>query len=72
MSERKNLCVLVALHPVDAVLAERLGTDEARHAAERHARRIERAVVMQGGQVLIADAEQTVAAFERSDAAVTP
>ena len=70
MSERKNLCVLVALHPVDAVLAERLGTDEARHAAERHARRIERAVVMQGGQVLIADAEQTVAAFERSDAAV--
>ncbi len=38
--------------------------------AERHARRIERAVVMQGGQVLIADAEQTVAAFERGDAAV--
>ena len=70
MSERKNLCVLVALHPVDAVLAERLGTDEARHAAERHARRIERAVVMQGGQVLIDDAEQTVAAFERGDAAV--
>lgn len=25
---RKNLCVLVALHPVDAVLAERLGADE--------------------------------------------
>ena len=70
MSERKNLCVLVALHPVDAVLAERLGADEARHAAERHARRIERAVVMQGGQVLIDDAEQTVAAFERGDAAV--
>ena len=48
MSERKNLCVLVALHPVDPVLAERLGTDEARHAAERHAKRIERAVVTLG------------------------
>ena len=29
MPERKNLCVLVALHPADAVLAERLGADEA-------------------------------------------
>ena len=53
------------------LMAERLGTDEARHAAERHARRIERAVVMQGGQVLIADAEQTVAAFERRSAGRT-
>ena len=70
MPERKNLCVLVALHPVDAVLAERLGADEARHAAERHARRIERAIVMQGGQVLLGGAEQTIAGFERSDAAV--
>lgn len=70
MSERKNLCVLVALHPVDPVLAERLGTDEARHAAERHAKRIERAVVMQGGLVLLAGAEQTIAGFDRGDAAV--
>ena len=70
MSERKNLCVLVALHPVDAALAERLGTDEAQHAAERHAKRIERAIMMQGGQILFSSPEQTVAGFERSDAAV--
>jgi hypothetical protein len=70
MSERKNLCVLVALHPVDAALADRLGADEAVHAAERHAKRIERAIVMQGGQVLFSSPEQTIAGFERSDAAV--
>ena len=31
--------------------------------------RIERAIVMQGGQVLLGGAEQTIAGFERSDAA---
>lgn len=70
MPERKNLCVLVALHPIDAALAERLGTDEASHAAERHAKRIERAIVMQGGRILLASPEQTIAGFDRSDAAV--
>ena len=52
MSERKNLCVLVALHRWEGSLADQLGEDEARHASERCANRIERAISAQGGKLL--------------------
>lgn len=70
MSERKNLCVLVALHHGNQTLAERIGEDEARHAAERCANRIERAVAAHGGKVLSLDAGRTVAVFDSTDAGV--
>ena len=70
MSERKNLCVLVALHRWEGDLADQLGEDEARHASERCANRIERAISAQGGKLLHQEPGQTVAVFERSDAGV--
>ncbi|MDX9884081.1 FHA domain-containing protein [Thauera sp.] len=70
MPERKNLCVLVALHNWDGPLAGQLGEDEARHASERCANRIERAISAQGGKLLHQEPDQTVAVFERSDAGV--
>ena len=70
MSERKNLCVLVALHRWEGSLADQLGEDEARHASERCANRIERAISAQGGKLLSLDSDETVAVFERSDAGV--
>ncbi|MDX5410152.1 MAG: FHA domain-containing protein [Thauera sp.] len=70
MSERKNLCVLVALHHWDGALADRLGEEEARHAAERCANRIERAIAGQGGRILTSEPAQTVAVFDRSDAGI--
>lgn len=70
MSERKNLCVLVALHRWEGALADQLGEDEARHASERCANRIERAISAQGGKMLHQEPGQTVAVFERSDAGV--
>lgn len=70
MSERKNRCVLVARHRWAGPLADALGEDEARHASERCANRIERAISTQAGLILHQAPEQTVAAFERSDAGV--
>jgi adenylate cyclase len=70
MPERKNLCVLVALHRWEGALADQLGEDEARHASERCANRIERAISAQGGKILHQEPGQTLAVFERSDAGV--
>lgn len=70
MSERKNLCVLVALHRWEGALADALGEDEARRASERCANRIERAISAQGGSLLALEPGQTLAVFERSDAAI--
>lgn len=70
MSERKNLCVLVALHHWDGALADRLGGEEAQHATERCANRIERAIAAQGGRILASEPAQTVAVFDRSDAGI--
>jgi len=70
MPERKNLCVLVALHHWSETLADQLGEDEARRVSERCANRIERAISAQGGTILHTEPGQTVAVFERSDAGV--
>lgn len=70
MFERKNLCVLVALHHWDGALADRLGEEEARHAAERCANRIERAIAAQGGRLVTSEPALTVAVFDRSDAGI--
>ncbi len=70
MSERKNLCVLVAFHHGDQPLADRIGEDEARHAAERCANRLERAVAAHEGRILSVDAGRTVAVFDSTDAGV--
>ena len=70
MPERKNLCVLVALHHWSGTLADQLGEDEARRASERCANRIERAISAHAGTVLCAEPGETAAVFERSDAGV--
>ncbi len=70
MSERKNLCVFVALHPSDGQLAAQLGEQEALHAAERCANRIERALAAHSARILVAETDTTVAVFERCDSAV--
>ncbi|HRP22376.1 MAG TPA: FHA domain-containing protein [Thauera sp.] len=70
MSERKNLCVLVALHRDNGPLATQLGEQEALHAAERCANRIERAIAAQGGRIVLTATGTTIACFERCDAGV--
>lgn len=70
MSERKNLCVLVARLPDDAQLAARLGTDETAHALDRCMRRMERSIDGQGGSIVQRQAASLVATFERCDAGV--
>lgn len=70
MSDRKNLCVLVANAIADDSLVVRLGTTEAAHAAERCLNRVERAIAAHGGRTLMQQGLSIVAAFERCDAGV--
>ncbi len=70
MSERRNLCVLVATTLGDDRLLARLGATEATHIAERCLNRIERAVESHGGRVLKRQADGLVVSFERCDAGV--
>jgi hypothetical protein len=70
MSEALSTCVLAALHGGDETLADGVGADELRRAAERCAHRIERAIAAQGGQLLQATPTRTLARFANADAAV--
>lgn len=70
MSDRRNLCVLVAEVTGHDQLAGRLGSTEAAHAAERCTNRIDRAVEGNGGVVLQRDNRSVVVSFERCDSAV--
>lgn len=70
MSERRNLCLLVAEVLGHDRLVGRLGTTEAAHAVERCLNRIDRAIEANGGVVLRRDAQQLCVSFERCDAGV--
>lgn len=70
MSERRNLCLLVAEVLGHDRLVGRLGAAEAAHAVERCLNRIDRAIEANGGTVLQRDMQQICISFERCDAAV--
>lgn len=70
MSERRNLCLLVAEVIGHDRLVGRLGTNEAAHAVERCLNRIDRAIEANGGSVLQRDTLSLCVSFERCDAAV--
>ena len=70
MSDRKNLCVLVANAIADDGFVARLGTTEATHAAERCLNRIERAIASHDGRLLLQQGFSMVACFDRCDAGV--
>lgn len=70
MSERKNLCVLVANATAGDNFVARLGNTEAAHAAERCLNRIERAIAAHDGHLLLQQGFSIVACFDRCDAGV--
>jgi adenylate cyclase len=67
MTERKNLCIFVAHLQPDERLVTRIGSAEAKHAAERCGHRIERAVAAHGGNLLRSSPDLLLASFERCD-----
>jgi hypothetical protein len=70
MSDRKNLCVLVAEVIGGDHLITRLGKDEANHAVDRCLNRINRAVGGNSGNVLERTQSSMTASFERCDSGV--
>ncbi|MBR0566466.1 FHA domain-containing protein [Azoarcus sp. L1K30] len=70
MSDRKNLCVLVAEVIGGDRLVARLGKDEATHAVDRCLNRIDRAIGGNGGETLERNGSRITASFERCDAGV--
>lgn len=70
MSDRKNLCVLVA----DVIGGERLvsplGATEAAHAVERCMNRIDRTVGGNSGNIIARTPDSIVATFERCDSGI--
>lgn len=70
MSDRKNLCVLIAEVVGGDRLTARLGKDEAAHAVDRCINRIDRAVGGNGGTVLTKLPNGIVATFDRCDAGI--
>lgn len=70
MSDRKNLCVLMADVVGSERLVARLGENEAAHAVERCINRIDRALDANGGIVIVRAANSVAATFERCDSGI--
>lgn len=70
MSDRKNLCVLVAEVVGGERLIDRLGATETTHALERCLNRIDRAIDGNGGVVLTRAPESILVTFERCDSGI--
>ncbi|THF59396.1 FHA domain-containing protein [Pseudothauera rhizosphaerae] len=70
MTERKNLCILVAEVTGGDRLIGRLTAEEAQHSVDRCLNRIDRVVESNGGERLTREPQGLAASFERCDAAV--
>jgi adenylate cyclase len=70
MTERKNVCILLAEVTGGERLVDRIGTDEARHAVDRCLNRVERVIESHGGEHTHRDGDCIVTVFERCDGAV--
>lgn len=70
MSERQNLCVLVAEVVGWERLVDRLGSTESSHALERCLNRIDRSIEANGGHDIGRTIDRVIVSFERCDSGV--